>query len=242
MQSLSFVTVCVGKPYIDYFSKVIKSYELLSLPKETKIWIATNHVEYCQETFKESPLCINTIDFSPILDHYKIKEKDYRDNDCIKVRAFIEALYVDINDFLFYVDGDMLAHLYNELFDVVFNQEGFYHELCHTYDKEEDIEEHTFKRIRQIRNLGFEVEFMKNEKGQIIFPIERFWGLKRTFCGKELQFAEEFNKLFELLISEYRNDLYTECVEMGHCFSKFFKKNKHINQGLAFSETSGVTP
>jgi len=124
----------------------------------------------------------------------------------------------------------------------VFNQEGFYHELCHTYDKEEDIEEHTFKRIRQIRNLGFEVEFMKNEKGQIIFPIERFWGLKRTFCGKELQFAEEFNKLFELLISEYRNDLYTECVEMGHCFSKFFKKNKHINQGLAFSETSGVTP
>ena len=186
MKSLSFVTVCVGKPYIDYFSEVIKSYEKLSLPREAKIYITTNHVEYCKEKFKESPLDIQTIDFAPILDHYNIEEKDYRKNDCIKVRAFIEALYRDMNDFLFYVDGDMLGHIYNELFDVVFNQEGFYHELCHTYDKEEDIEEHTFKRVRQIRNLGFEVQFMKNEKDQIIFPIERYWGLKRTFALKKL--------------------------------------------------------
>ena len=54
MTSLSFVTVCVGKPYIDYFSEIIKSYEKLSLPRETKIYITTNQVEYCKEKFRKN--------------------------------------------------------------------------------------------------------------------------------------------------------------------------------------------
>ena len=37
-----------------------------------------------------------------------------------------------------------------------------------------------------------------------------------------------------------RNDLYTECVEMAHCFSKHFEGNKHINMGLTFSETHSI--
>ena len=67
--------------------------------------------------------------------------------------------------------------------------------------------------------------------------------MKRTFCAKELKFAKEFDDLFEKMIEGgLRNDLYTECVEIGHCFSKFFKKNKMMDQGLMFIETAGPEP
>jgi len=243
MQSFSLTTVCVGKPYIDYFQEIIQSYGKLNLPDSTIVYVNTNHVEYCEEKLKDAPVKVIIYDFSPELDFYKIKECDYRNNDCIKVKAFIRGLFDDINDFLFYVDADMEAHLYNEeMFDKVFDQEGFYYELAHTYDSEALIEEHTFKRIRQIRALNWKkLSFLKSNK-KIIFPIERFWGMKRTFCGKELKFANEFNDLFEKMIDGgMRNDLYTECVEISHCFSKFFKKNKVMDQGLMFIETSGAT-
>ena len=241
-QSLSFVTVCVGKPYLDYFAEIIKSYGKLSFPESTKLYVNTNHLLYAIEKLKDSPIDIEFIDFGPLLKQYQIDEKDYRNNDCIKVHAFINALDLDKNDFLFYVDADMEAHMFNqEKFDEVFDQGGFYHELCHTYKTRDDIEEHTNKRVKQILNMGYNLQFMKNEKGDIIFPIERFWGLRRSFCDNERYFKNEFTDLFnQMIFGGLRNDLYTESVELGHCFSKFFEKNKHINQGLAFIETSGV--
>ncbi len=250
MQSFSLTTVCVGKPYIDYFQKIIKSYGNLNLPDSTIVYVNTNHVDYCEEKLKDAPVKVIINDFSSQLDYYKINECDYRDNDCIKVKAFTNALDADINDLLFYVDADMEAHLYDEeMFDKVFDQEGFYYELAHYYEKEEDIEEHTFKRIRQIRELNWKkLSFLKGKEKnvgdeKIIFPIERFWGMKRTFCAKELKFAKEFDDLFEKMIEGgLRNDLYTECVEIGHCFSKFFKKNKMMDQGLMFIETAGPEP
>ena len=242
--SFSFVTVCVGKPYIDYFADIIKSYGKLSLPDSTKLYVTTNHLSYAKEKLKDSPIDLEFINFAPLLKHYKIEEKDYRNNDCIKVHAFIRALELDENDFLFYVDGDMVAHHYDkDEFDKVFDQGGFYYELCHTYKNKNEIEEHTNKRVKQILDLGFDLQFMNNEDGEIVFPIERYWGLRRTFCDKEDYFNREFTDLFKLMIEGgLRNDLYTECVEMGHCFSKFFPENKKINQGLTFMETQGITP
>ena len=171
MQSFSFTTVCVGKPYVDYFHKILQSYGKVNFPDSTIVYVNTNHVEYCEEKLKDSPVKVIVNDFSGQLDYYKINECDYRDNDCIKVKAFTTGLDADINDFLFYVDADMEAHLYNEeMFDVIFNQEGFYYELAHYYDREADIDEHTFKRVRQIRALNWkEISFMKGKENFFAF-------------------------------------------------------------------------
>lgn len=242
MASFSFVTVCVGKSYIDYFANLLPEFANLNLPSNTNLYVNTNHVDYASLKLIDSPLRLQLIDFSPILDHYEIPERLYRDNDCIKIRAFLNALPYDSNDFLFYIDGDMKPNHYDkEEFDKVFDQEGFYYELCHEYNSPDDIEDHTIKRVRQIQNLGFDLQFMNTDRDTIIFPIERYWGLKRTFCEREQKFAEEFINLFDLMINNgLRNDLYTECVEMAHCFGKHFEGNKHINMGLTFSETHSI--
>jgi len=240
--TFSFATVCVGRPYVDYFASIIKNYFDKNIPQSSNIYIHTDDPYYCGFKFKEYKN-VKVIDFRTELAAYGITPFNYRDNDCIKVKSFLKTFYLDRNDILFYVDADMILHHYDENeFEKQFCNEGFYYELCHTYEEEKDIEEHTMKRVRQIKEIGFPLQFMKKDN-KIIFPIERYWGLKRTFDQKEKVFMNEFAHLFDLLMRNgMKDDLYTETVEIGHCVSKAFgDSNSLISNGLTFMETSGAT-
>ena len=80
---------------------------------------------------------------------------------------------------------------------------------------------------------------MQNENGKLIFPVERYWAYRRPFSRQqEHNFIKTFSELFTALIEVYKDDLYTEAVEMGHCFSTAFGNyNYSVDRGLTFVET-----
>ena len=51
--TFSFATVCVGRPYVDYFASIIKNYFDKNLPQSTNIYIHTDDPYYCGFKFKE---------------------------------------------------------------------------------------------------------------------------------------------------------------------------------------------
>ena len=242
--TITFVTVCVGKKYIDYFNKVFTTYVNKLYPREYNLRIYTDEVDYCDEYFWVNSDVIEAVDFKSIcLDKYGITTENYRDNDCIKMFSFCDALKHDKSELLVYVDGDMLLSHFNEdELKEQFAYPGFYFELCHEYNSFSNIDDHIMKRYHQCRGVIDNVYTMKyNDK--LIFPIERYWALKRDFNEeKERAFRNEFVNLFNRLIENHKGDLYTEAVEMGHCFTKAFGNNNYkIEKGLLFTETAALS-
>jgi len=235
---ITFVTVCVGGEYVDYFKKIYETYKKRNLPNDYEVIIYTNVLEYCESKFS-SESKVKAYDFRELL-HFDISSKNYRPNDCIKLFSFCGALLNNNFDLLVYVDCDMMMCTYDEEeANILFARPGFYYELCHEYDNVQSIDAHLMKRIDQCKNVGHPVNFMQNENGKLIFPVERYWAYRRPFSRQqEHNFIKTFSELFTALIEVYKDDLYTEAVEMGHCFSTAFGNyNYSVDRGLTFVET-----